>query len=395
MLKFIYLINLWLAVVPANQSDQLVEFNRIYKETSSRVTFSAVGDIMCHSTQFNYAFLPPDSFDFDPVFEYVKPILSSTDFTMGNIETVFAGKKRKYSGYPLFNSPDEFMQSLKNSGFDLLFSANNHALDKGKSGLLRTIKLADSLGINISGTYISQRDRDSLRIRTINNISFGILSYTYSLNGFSLPNGEDHLISQIDKDKIRKEINSLKESNVDLVMIYFHFGDEYNIEPSPYQRDIVNFTIAKGADIIIASHPHVLQPVEMFKPVNSKLDSGFVAYSLGNFVSNQRWRYSDCGIILNFEVTKKDTDNSLTLSGLNYIPFWVFKGKIKEKSQYKLIPSEIAHWNDYPDFLSEKDIKLIKESLSDTKKIVESKTSSIKQIRLENYFNLFPISYGL
>jgi len=381
-------------VIPSNQSDNKVEFSRQLEKISSKVTFSAVGDIMCHSTQFKYAFVPPDSFNFDPVFEYVKPILSSADFTMGNIETVFAGEKRKYSGYPLFNSPDELMVSLKNSGFDMLFSSNNHALDKGKYGLFRTIQLADSLGIEISGTYISKIDRDSLRIKTINNVSFGVLSYTYSLNGFSIPKGEDYLISQIDKDKIQREINDLRESNVDLVMIYFHFGDEYNSEPSLYQKDIVEFTIKSGADVIIASHPHVLQPVEMFKPVNSKLDSGFVAYSLGNFVSNQRWRYSDCGIILNFEITKNTIDNSLTLSDLNYLPFWVFKGKIEGESQYKLIPSEIANWKYSPEFLTEQDIRLIKESLSDTKKIIESKTSSIKQIRLKNYFKTFPISYG-
>lgn len=363
------------------------------KQDNASLKFSAVGDIMCHSTQFKYAHIPPDGYNFDPVFEYVKPFLMNSDFTMGNIETVFAGSKRKYSGYPLFNSPDELMQSLANTGFDLLFTSNNHALDKGEKGLIRTIDLADSLGIGIIGTYKSKEDRDSLRIYEKNNITFGMLSYTYSLNGFSLSVGKDYMISQIDKQKIKDEINSLKSAGADIVIIYFHFGNEYETEPSPYQKEIVKNAVDSGADIIIASHPHVLQPVEIFKPKNSRLDTGFVAYSLGNFVSNQRWRFSDCGIILNFEIAKDFSTDSLKLSDLNYLPFWVFKGKIDGKPQYKIIPSEISEWYYHPEFLSVDDIKLMKSSLEDSKEIIEKNNSMIRQLLIKEFFKTFPLGY--
>lgn len=363
------------------------------KQDIANLKFSTVGDIMCHSTQFKYAHIPPDGYNFDPVFEYVKPFLMNSDFTMGNIETVFAGSKRKYSGYPLFNSPDELMQSLANTGFDLLFTSNNHALDKGEKGLIRTIDLADSLGIGIIGTYKSKEDRDSLRIYEKNNITFGMLSYTYSLNGFSLSDGKDYMISQIDKQKIKDEINSLKSAGADIVIIYFHFGNEYETEPSPYQKEIVKNAVDSGADIIIASHPHVLQPVEIFKPKNSRLDTGFVAYSLGNFVSNQRWRFSDCGIILNFEIAKDFSTDSLKLSDLNYLPFWVFKGKIDGKPQYKIIPSEISEWYYHPEFLSVDDIKLMKSSLEDSKEIIEKNNSMIRQLLLKEFFKTFPLGY--
>ncbi len=123
------------------------------KDTTT-ITISAVGDLMCHSTQFQFAETGVDTFNFNPDYRVVKTYLSSSDFTFGNLETVTAGKDKKYSGYPLFNSPDEYVTALKNAGFDLLSTANNHALDRGEYGVLRTIKVLKENGINYNGTFI-------------------------------------------------------------------------------------------------------------------------------------------------------------------------------------------------------------------------------------------------
>ena len=158
-------------------------------DSTVTVTLSAVGDIMCHSGQFDYARVAKDSFDFNPVFRYVKQHLSKSDFTFGNLETVFAGKSAKYSGYPRFNSPSELLDALKNTGFDLLTTSNNHSLDRDEIGILRTINELNKRSLNYNGTYVSQRDRDSIRIFNIKGVRIAFLAYSYGTNGNPIPKG--------------------------------------------------------------------------------------------------------------------------------------------------------------------------------------------------------------
>src|SRR5690606_38044174 len=134
------------------------------------ITIAAAGDLMCHSVQYQYAMVNPDSFDFNPVYREVKDYLSQPDFTFGNLETVMAGKSKGYSGYPFFNTPDDFIPALKNAGFDLLTTSNNHSLDQGEFGLRRTLEVLNKYNINYNGTFVSKEDRDSLRIFNIKGI---------------------------------------------------------------------------------------------------------------------------------------------------------------------------------------------------------------------------------
>jgi len=329
-----------------------------------------VGDLMCHSVQFNYAHVIDDSFDFNGVFSEVKKYLSDADFTIGNFETVLAGKKKGYSGYPFFNAPDDFLLAIKEAGFDFLVNANNHAIDKGVKGVERTIKKMDELGINHTGTYLSQHDRDSIRIFNINGIHLAVLAYSYSTNGVPLPKGKNYIINLIDYDLIEKDIAKARNKRVDIVLVYFHFGEEYQREPNGYQKEVINNAIEAGADIIIGSHPHVVQSVDYFKTNKANLDTGFIAYSLGNFISNQRWRYSDAGVIIKVKVSKKILTDSVYLSSVEYLPTWVFKGKTKKGREYIILPVTNSYDDSIYSYLSESDKEKMHQAFEDTKFII-------------------------
>ena len=236
--------------------------NIINPDSSVTISISVVGDLMCHAPQFEYARVGKDSFDFSPVYRNVKKYLESSDFTFGNLETVTAGKENGgYTGYPFFNTPASYITALKDVGFDLLITANNHSLDRSEKGILKTISEINSRNLNYVGTYTSQRDRDSIRIKNIKGIRIAILAYSYGTNGNPIPKGKNYLINLIEYELIEKDIQSARLSGAELVLVHFHFGEEYKREPVQFQKDVVNKTIELGADIIIGGHPHVLQPV--------------------------------------------------------------------------------------------------------------------------------------
>jgi poly-gamma-glutamate capsule biosynthesis protein CapA/YwtB (metallophosphatase superfamily) len=334
------------------------------------VSVSVVGDIMCHSVQYNYARVSADSFDFNPVFAEIKSYLKQSDFLFGNLETVTAGEQKRYSGYPLFNSPDAFISALNNAGFDLLTTANNHALDRGEQGIRRTIDEMKLNHMDYTGTFLSEKDRDSIRIYNIKGIRIALLAYTYGTNGIPVPKGKKYLLNIIDTTVIRNDIKLTREKGADIVLIYFHFGDENQRFPNSYQKEIVNKSIAAGADIIIGGHTHVLQPVSFYKPNNTELDTGFVIYSMGNFVSNQRWRFSDGGAVLSFSLTKNFDHKSVHLDKVEYLPIWVFRGFTESGKQYIIIPSESALMDSSYSFLTPYDRKMAIQSFNDTRGIL-------------------------
>jgi poly-gamma-glutamate synthesis protein (capsule biosynthesis protein) len=347
------------------------------KDSSVTITISVVGDLMCHSPQFEYAKVSKDSFDFEPVFRHVKKYLSSSDFTFGNLETVTAGKENGgYSGYPFFNSPDSYISALKNVGFDLFVTANNHALDRSEKGILKTIDEIKLRELGYVGTYISQSDRDSIRIFDIKGIKIAFLAYSYGTNGNLIPKGKSFLINLIDSTLINKDIQAARYNGAELVLVHFHFGDEYKREPVQFQKDVVSKTIELGADIIIGGHPHVLQPVNFYKTKNAKLDSGFVAYSMGNFFSNQRKRYTDAGMILTFDIKKDLISNKIEVNEVNYLPTWVFKGSTTNGKEYVIIPS--TNIADTTISLSKSESEQMNQAYKDTRYIIKKYTSNFK-----------------
>ncbi len=349
-----------------NQTDKISADS----DSTSSVTISFVGDLMCHSPQFEFAHVSKDSFDFKPVFREVKKHLIKADLTIGNLETTISGKESRYNGYPLFNSPDEYLVALKDAGFDILLTANNHSLDRGKKGILRTLEIIKNYGMESIGSYHSQKDRDSIRVFDINGIKIAIFAYTYGLNGNYIAKNEKYLVNVIDTTLMKQDILNARNRNADLVFVYFHFGDEYQRKPNSYQKEIVKRAIEYGADFIIGSHPHVIQPMEYFRSNKNKIGEGFIAYSLGNFISNQRWRYSDGGLILNLTITKNILTSVVKLTNETIIPTWVFKGKINNKNQFVILPADSTTINSIPNYLTESDKIKFLQSEKDTRKIM-------------------------
>lgn len=340
-------------------------------DSTSTLTISFVGDLMCHSPQMDYARIGKDSFDFKPVFRKVKNYLSSADITIGNLETIFAGTENGYSGYPLFNSPDEYLYALKDAGFDILLTANNHSMDRGKKGVIRTIEKIHFLGMSSIGSFKSQYDRDSIRVFEINGIKITLLAYTYGLNGNYIQKNEKYLINKIDTNLIKLDIEDARKKNADVVLVYFHFGEEYQRKPNAYQKEIVKSAVNSGADLIIGSHPHVIQPIEKFLSEKNKIKEGIIAYSLGNFLSNQRWRYSDTGVILNMTIKKNISTGQIRLSKVSFLPTWVYKGKIDGKNEFVILPADTT-LNDFHNQLPQTDRLKFIQSIDDTRKMFSS-----------------------
>ena len=292
---------------------------------TTTATISAVGDLMVHTWQMRDAYdKETGEYDFSNDFEMITKYLETSDFRIGNLETVFGGAEIGYSDFPMFNTPDSFGQAIKEAGFDLLTTANNHSLDKKEAGLLRTLDILDEFGIDHMGTYRSQQERDSFVIKDINGIRTAFLSYTYGTNGLPVPAGKDYLINLMNRDLIRADLEAVKALEPDVIIVMPHMGNEYELKPKQVFIDWIDFMIECGADIVLASHPHVLQPMEVKEHIDENGDSRkvFVAYSLGNFISSQRTQPRDVGIIVNITLAKTG-DERAEIDMVEYIPTWV------------------------------------------------------------------------
>ncbi|MFI5170814.1 MAG: CapA family protein [Chitinophagales bacterium] len=352
-------------------------------DTLIDITISAVGDLMCHSTQYNYARVAPDSFNFVPCFEYILPWLKSPDLLIGNLETTFAGTGIPYSGYPYFNTPDDYATAIKEIGFDFIVTANNHANDNGEKAILRTIGILDGLHLPHTGTYVSENDRDSIRIMNISGIKISILSYTYSTNGLDLAEGKPWLVNFCDSALIKRDIINSRGAGAELVVVFYHFGEEYERLPNSYQKDFVNHAIDCGADVILGSHPHVLQPVNYFATKNAKLDTGFVAYSMGNFISNQQDEYTDEGVVINIHIQKNIKTNKIRIERTDYVPTWVYKGKSEVKKLHMVFPVFGENDPALPDFVQKQYSGETKKAWNNTTGTMNIYTDKVQPVKVK------------
>lgn len=346
-------------------------------------TISVVGDIMCHTPQLVYSQTDDGGYNFNSSFNEIKKYVEKADFAIANFETVCGGESIKYQGYPTFNSPDTLIGALKYAGFDLLLTANNHILDMGINAAKRTMQQIEKRGLFYVGSSQYPEDRNYFRPIEVNGIKIIFLAYTQISNNGFLQNHE-YILRKLDPDKVKSDIITAKLEKPDLIIVCYHFGTEDKNEPDSQQISIVKTTIEAGADIIIGGHPHRLQPIEFFKTNNASLDSGFVVYSMGNFISNQRWRYNDAGAILNFTIDKEVKSGKTQITSINFIPTWVFKGLRDTKKEFIIIPSEMAFSESIMSFLTEKDLTQMKESYSDCLKTFRKSSSKPYVLNLFN-----------
>ena len=310
----------------------------------------AAGDIMFHSPQYQAAYNAEDkTYDFTPVFKHVEKYIQEADIALANFETVTAGEEIQFSGYPRFNTPKESLFAIKEAGFDILSTANNHTLDQGKKGLIGTIEMIEEYGLKNIGTY-READEDIL-VEDINGIVLGFLSYTYGLNGMDgmLTTEElSYMVNLIDEEKIKKDIEKTKELGVDLTVVTIHWGNEYHEEPSEYQIILGGKMIDWGADIILGSHPHVIQKSEI---VDKDGKDKFIIYSMGNYLSNQRYErlnnyHTEDGIMIKLNIEKNFESEETIIKEVEYIPTWVNKYSNDGKMFYEILPVKDALENE-------------------------------------------------
>ena len=333
-----------------NEGDKIVDDIDDDKYENKKITLAATGDIMFHTSQIKGAYdSQTDSYDFKEFFEPIKEIIESADIAIANFEGTTAGSEYPYVGWPRFNAPDEALDAIKYIGFDVLSTANNHIIDRGKIGIVNTIDNIEQRGMDSIGTF-KERPQTRILVKDVKGIKIAFLSYTYGCNGLEQLLTEEELNSMvniIDRDKIAKDISEAKEAEADLIIAVMHWGNEYQRDPSSVQKDLADFMLNKGVNIILGSHPHVIQN---FKTLEYGGDNVFVAYSMGNFISNQRLetlegdygrqksQYSEDGVIINFEIEKNGITGKTEIKSVNFIPTWVYRYKKGGKFDYRVYP---------------------------------------------------------
>ncbi|MEO0161979.1 MAG: CapA family protein [candidate division WOR-3 bacterium] len=309
----------------------LFETGLLFSQTPQELTVISVGDIFIHKSILNSAYDPKEKYyNFYPCFEEVKPYLSSVDLCTawfgGALDTI-----GPYTGYPSFKTPRELAYTLKDAGFDILFRTN-HTLDYGLRGLKTTTKILKDMGLVQVGAYITEEESKEIYVFEKSDIKIAFLSYTYGMNGIPIP--KPWMIKLIDLEEIKKDIEKAKPI-CDFVIVALHFGIEYERFPNKEQKKTVKRIAELGADMIIGSHPHVIQPVEVVELQNKKI---FVAYSLGNFFCGQRKRYTDTGMMLKYTIAKDG--NATYLREIRYIPTYVAKYRVDGAYRFKILPVE-------------------------------------------------------
>ena len=310
------------------------------------IHMSATGDIMCHLTNIKNAYdSTSKDYDFSNVFKNIKDYTLSADITVGNLETTFAGKSRGYTGYPTFNTPEVLGKNLKDIGFDVICTANNHSMDKGYSGIESTLNFLDEYALDHYGTARSEQEQDTILVKDVNGIKIAFLAYTYGTNGITIPSGKEYSVNLIDKDLIKEHITLAKQQNVDVICVSMHWGNEYKVVQNSTQEDLADFLFENGVDIILGSHPHVLEPMEKRTVTleDGSTKDGFVIYSLGNFVSGQIYANTKSTVILDIQITK-DSEGKITIDSVNYTPVYLYDAGSgsKSRARYILIDVEKA-----------------------------------------------------
>ena len=333
---------------------------------SIRLVF--VGDVMAHSTQNMGAWHDggDSCYNYAPALEGMKNYISSADIAVANLEVTFAGEP--YTGYPAFSTPQSLAVALRDVGFDMLVTANNHVMDRQTKGMERTVAILDSLGIPNTGAFKDTVARQSNHplIMEKNGFRLAFLNYTYGSNM-----GKPKLpatVNYIDTLKMAADLAKARELNADYIITCIHWGEENKIKENETQRRIAAFLAHNGCHLIVGAHPHMVQPIR--KIAGADADSSLVAYSLGNFISNQRWRYSDGGIAL--DVTLVKSDDGVQLHSHTYEPFWVVRFPDRGVQIYRMISQSdyVANPGQYDSMSSENKRKMI-EFFDDTKQIVE------------------------
>lgn len=331
-------------------------------------TVLSTGDIMVHSAQLNGAYVSETkNYDFSAFFKEASAYYKKADLAVGNLETTFAGGDRKYSGKPSsFNTPDSLADAIKTAGINFLLTANNHSNDTGLNGIKRTVQVLKERGFEFIGTRETNTEQ-IYTVKDVNGIKIGMANYTYEtagnkegrkyLNGTLLAEEATDLVASFDYNKIdafyadaEAVIADMKQKGAEYIVFYLHWGNEYKTSPNTWQKSIAQKLSNLGVDMIIGSHPHVVQPIELIRSEGGE-HTTVCLYSSGNAVSNQRKEimvttcttgHTEDGTL--FTYTLRKYGDEVTLTDVDIVPTWVNKYKGGNGYLYTIYPMESADW---------------------------------------------------
>ena len=346
-------------------SNQEVQSEPAHQET---VTLVATGDILMHNTQIWSGEQPDGTYKFD-FFGSVQGLIRAGDYASTDFEAALAGPETGYTGYPLFNSPDAMATALHDAGYNLVVTANNHVLDRGVNGALRTVSVLRQAGLDTTGSFRNEKERKSWLIKDIRGIKLGYLAYTYGTNGIPVPGSYPFLVNTLDEQRVLNDIECLRPQ-VDILILVAHWGEEYRVQPTGEQKRLAKEFLTAGADIILGSHPHVLEPMEVMH-IGDR--DKFVIYSMGNFIGDQIGTERNSGIVLNIQFTKDFGTGRTSLSRVSYTPTYSQAYIEDGRRKFRVIPvadtiTKVERGED--PYLSKEHLPLLQQVLDSTTKIL-------------------------
>lgn len=314
----------------------ILAFTSLPEIQAQEVELLFAGDAMQHKSQLDNAYRG-EYYDYSSCFHHIRHDIERADLAIVNLEVTLGGKP--YKGYPMFSAPDEFAAELKNIGFDLFLTANNHAVDRFSRGINRTIDVLDSIGARHTGTFKNEEERNRSYPLMIdcNGLRLAFLNYTYGTNG--LTPTPPSIVNYIDEEQISKDILKAKSEKADVIIANMHWGQEYKLLPDNFQRNSARFLLEQGVHIVMGSHPHVVQPSEIITDEEGE-PSRLVVYSLGNFISGMVAENTDGGQLISLKLRKEGDRIRITSCG--YILHYTLRMKSGSRTDFMVVPVSLA-----------------------------------------------------
>ncbi len=365
------------AATPEPTATPTLEPTPTPEPTATVITIGAIGDIMIMPAQINGAYdETTDTYDFSRSFIGVADQFRSVDFMCGNLETTLAGEdagysKKKKDSEPAdtFNAPDVIVDNLKDIGFDFLSTANNHALDRKMAGLLRTLDVLDEKGIYHTGTARSNEERDTPLIVDVQGIKIGIISATEIINKndkYMTDEETEYAVTRLylQQDRLLAEVKALREAGAEFIIAYPHWDKEHKTSSNTKTREMAKLLLEAGVDVILGSHPHVVQGIEnVTVERDGSSYTGLVVYSMGNFISNMAGKTEvdplKYGLYVQLSIVK-EPDGTVSLQSACYMPLFEFYRTVDGKYVHQVVPalSDASLIQSYSE-LSDKELKKV------------------------------------
>lgn len=372
LLRFIFIIALIILLSGiiiykfGNKNNNVKEDIKEEVKENDKISLIMVGDNLIHDKIYKEARKNANynGYDFKPMYENIKKIVSNYDIGYYNQETILGGSDIGVSSYPSFNSPYEVGNDMIDAGFNLVSLATNHTLDRGEKAVLSSRNYWNNKSNVLAvGSYSSTEERNEVHILKKNNITYTMLNYTYGTNGIRVPSGKEYLVNvwptdtdninnpdvdtkyQEYKNTVKEDIDRVRDK-VDVLIVAMHWGVEYTHEPTRYEKDMAQFLSDNGVDVIIGTHPHVIQPV-------TYINDTLVIYSLGNLISAQYQNQDTCtnykcmvGAMTGFKITKtvKGNDKTIKISDVSTELIYTY---YKNWRNFKVVPFSNEKIKDY------------------------------------------------